>query len=245
MTLTTNSAHRIFLLMNEALKKPDNKPTSEVWALLLDVDEAVKQDTYKLYNKLNLVCEEIEKISRVMSHMGIHSSLYSPYLKKALNTASVNNLSADWGVYKKNLQPDVMLCLRYCAELIPDEDAIQYEILSSAYNQVQKLREEVHENKISGDTLTYLMSQTDIIEKAINEYIIKGPEGINKAFGKGFIDLVVYLKDLKINYQTVEVKKLSIIWELLKENSNEDINNALPAKALLGLIKDPARVHNQ
>lgn len=238
LTVTSNSAYRILTLIEKASNEPDNKPTAEVWASLLGVDEAsAKQNPHQIYTQLNLVCEEIENVERLMANTDLPDELYSPYLKRILNTVSVNNLSAHWQSYKKNLRPEVILCIKYCAALIPEEDSIDYDSLQAILFQIQELREEIKSNQLSESTYSFLMGQLDIIEKAIKQFPIKGAESIRKAFYEGYTDLAVHVDDLEHDSDKVEVKKLSRLWSSLKRASDATIGADRIANACVNLIE--------
>lgn len=120
----TNSAYRILSVVQKASSQPDDKSTAEVWASLLGLDETTaKSDPHPIYAQLQLVREEVDSIYRSMSTVEIPADLYGPYLERVSKTVSVTNLAAPWKNYKKHLQPDVVLCLKYCAALLPEERA--------------------------------------------------------------------------------------------------------------------------
>lgn len=238
LTSTSNSAYRILTLIEKASNEPDNKSTAEVWASLLGVDEvSAKQNPHQLYTQLKLVCEEVENVRRSMANTDLPDELYSPYLKRILNTVSVNNLSAHWQSYKKNLRPEVILCIKYCAALIPEEDSIDYEALQAILFKIQELREEINSNQLSEGTYSFLAGQLDIIEKAIKQFPIKGAESIRKAFHEGFTDLADHIDDLKNDGDKVEVKNLSSLWSQLKKAGDATIGADRIANACVNLIE--------
>src|SRR5690554_4840247 len=124
----TNAAHRILAVVEKASGQPDDKSTTEVWASILGLDEkTAKSDPHPIYAQLQLVREEVDSIYRSMSITEIPVDLYGPYLDRVSKTVSVSNLAAPWKNYKKYLQPDVVLCLKYCAALLPAEEPINHE----------------------------------------------------------------------------------------------------------------------
>ena len=163
----TNSAHRILSVVKKASNQPDDKSTAEVWASLLGLDETTaKSDPHPIYAQLQPVREEIDSIYRLMSTVDIPADLYQPYLDKVSKTVSVTNLAAAWKNYKQHLQPDVVLCLKYCAALLPEEEPIDHEELQNILDRVQELRQEIENSSLSGHVYSFLAGQLDIIEKA-------------------------------------------------------------------------------
>ena len=195
----TNSAHRILAIVQKASGQQDDKSTAEAWASVLGLDEkTAKSDPHPIYAQLQLVREEIDGISRSMSTVGIPADLYGPYLERVSKTVSVTNLAAPWKDYKRHLQPDVVLCLKYCAALLPAEEPVNQEELQSILDRVQELRQEIENSSLSGHVYDFLAGQLDIIEKSIKQYPIKGAESIRKAFSEGFADLATRADDLQI-----------------------------------------------
>lgn len=160
----TNSAHRILAVVQKAASQPDDKSTAEVWASLLGLDETTaKSDPHPIYAQLQLVREEVDSISRSMSSVEIPADLYGSYLERVSKTVSVTNLSAPWKNYKKHLQPDVVLCLKYCAALLPEEEPIDHEELQNILDRVHELRQEIENSSLSGHVYGFLSGQLDII----------------------------------------------------------------------------------
>lgn len=234
----TNSADRILAIVREASRQQDDKSTAEVWASVLGLDEQIaKSDPHPIYAQLQLVREEVDSISRAMSKVDIPVDLYVPYLERVSKTVSVTNLSAPWRSYKKHLQPDVVLCLKYCTALLPKEEPIDYEELQSILDRVQELRQEIESSSLSGHVYGFLAGQLDIIEKSIKQYPIKGAESIRKAFSEGFADLATRADDLRNEDDREEAAKVAGIWASLKRAGNAVVDADRIATAYVNLIE--------
>ena len=234
----TNSAHRILAVVEKASGQPDDKSTAEVWASVLGLDEkTAKSDPHPIYAQLQLVREEVDSIYRSMSPTEIPVDLYGPYLERVSKTVSVTNLAAPWKNYKKHLQPDVVLCLKYCAALLPVEEPIDHEELQSILDRVQELRQEIENSSLSGHVYDFLAGQLDIIEKSIKQYPIKGAESIRKAFSEGFADLATRADDLRNEDDREEAAKVAGIWAFLKRAGNAVVDADRIATAYVNLIE--------
>lgn len=234
----TNSAHRILAVVQKASSQPDDKSTAEVWASLLGLDETTaKSDPHPIYAQLQLVREEVDSISRSMSSVEIPADLYGPYLERVSKTVSVTNLSAPWKSYKKHLQPDVVLCLKYCAALLPEEEPIDHEDLQNILDRVHELRQEIENSSLSGHVYGFLSGQLDIIEKSIKQYPIKGAESIRRAFSEGFADLATRADDLRNEDDRDEAEKVAGLWASLKRVGNAVVDADRIATAYVNLIE--------
>ena len=234
----TNSAHRILELVQKASGQPDDKSTAEVWASVLGLDEnTAKSDPHPIYAQLQLVREEVDSIGRSMSATKIPVDLYAPYLERVSKTVSVTNFAAPWRSYKKHLQPDVVLCLKYCSALLPEEEPIEHEELQDILDRIQELREEIENSSLSSHVCDFLAGQLDIIEKSINQYPIKGAESIRKAFSEGFADLATRADDLRNEDDREEAAKVAGIWASLKRAGNAVVDADRIATAYVNLIE--------
>lgn len=234
----TNSAHRILLLVQRASSQPDEKSTAEVWASLFGLDEkAAKSDPHPINAQLQLVREELDRVYRSMYTVEVPADLYEPYLERVSKTVSVTNLAAPWRNYKKHLQPDVVLCLKYCAALLPEEEPLDYEELQNILDRVQELRQEIENSLLSGHVYEFLAGQLDIIEKSIKKYPINGAESIRKAFSEGFADLATRADDLRNADDREEAAKVAGLWASLKRAGNAVVDADRIATAYVNLIE--------
>jgi hypothetical protein len=234
----TNSAHRILSVVQRAVNQPDDKSTAEVWASLLYLDEeTAKSDPHPIYAQLQLVREEVDSICRSMSTVEFPEDLYKPYLERVSKTVSITNLGAPWKNYKKHLQSDVVLCLRYCAALLPEEEPLDHEELQNILDRVHELRQEIDNSSLSGHVYDFLSGQLDIIEKSINQYPIKGAESIRKAFSEGFADLANRADDLRNEDDREEAAKVAGLWASLKRSGNKVVDADRIATAYVNLIE--------
>ncbi|MFW1170228.1 hypothetical protein ACEV77_25010, partial [Vibrio parahaemolyticus] len=167
-----------------------NLPMSVAWGEVFGLDtELVKRDPHEVYDKLMLVRKEIELVNRLMMQTSFSNNLYQPYLDRVKSTISLTNVSATWNNYKNNLSTDTILALRYCSEILEDEDAVDKEELEAILNSIQTLRQDIENSSLSSGMYDFLISQLDIIESAIQSYPIVGGAALKKAFSEGFTDL--------------------------------------------------------
>jgi hypothetical protein len=234
----TNSAKRVLKLAQKVSKQPEDKSTAEAWASVFGLEEkTAKSDPHPIYSQLQLVREEIESVKRLMTNTGIPSELYIPYLERVSKVVSVTNIAAPWKNYKQHIQPDVVLSLKYCAALLPEEEALSIEELQKILDKVLELRQEIDNSALSGHVYDFLMGQLEIIEKSIRQYPIKGSESIRRAFTDGFADLASRADDLRNEEDRAEAEKVAGIWASLKKAGSAVVEADRIATAYMNLIE--------
>lgn len=233
-----NPAKRVLQLVNQVKTKNTNLAMSVAWGDVFGLDsELVKRDPHEVYDKLRLLQKEIDIVERLMEESVFSNDLYKPYLDRVRNTIALNNLSATWNNFASNLSPDTMLALRYCCEVLEDEDAVDKEELQEIFNSIQTLRQDIGNSSISPSMYDFLMSQLDIIERAIQSYPITGGAALGKAFSEGFTDLASRVQDISessdADYE--EASKVSKVWGNLQTASKGVTQADGVANALISL----------
>ncbi|GLR77158.1 hypothetical protein [Aliivibrio sifiae] len=238
MEYLNNPAKRVLNLVNQVKSKNDSVTMSVAWGEVFGLDiNVVKKDPHEVYSKLMLVRKEIELLESLMQQTSFSRNLYQPYLDRVKSTISVNNLSATWTSYKNNLSTDTILALRYCSEILEDEDAVDKDELESILNSVRALKEEIETSSLSPGMHDFLISQLDIIESAIQSYPITGGSALKKAFSQGFTDLASRVDDISESTDDDhdEASKVATVWGNLKTASKGIAETDRMANALIGL----------
>lgn len=238
MSEFTNSAKRILKLVEQLADKPDQPSAAQVWAEVFGLDaEKANTDPHVVYTRLNLVREEVDLIDSLMRDTKFSEILYEPYLSRVRKAVSVNNINASWNNYKNNLQPDTILALKYCAEILPSEPLLAMEELQGVLDKVYELRQEINNCHLSRGIRDFLISQLSIIERGILEYPIKGSSAIKRAFHDGFSDLASHADNLEKEEDKVEASKVAGIWSSLKTAGKEFVEADRIASAYINLIE--------
>lgn len=234
----SNSAQRLLTLIQQVASKPDKIPTSQTWAEVFGIDVAIaKSDPHDVNIKLHLVRKEIDAIEASMKSTDFPSDLYGPYLNSVRKVVSVTNIGAPWSSYKNNIQPQVILSLKYCAHILPKEQKIPTEELEAILDTINKLKEEIENSKLSPSVYEFLISQISIIENAIQDYPIAGGDSIRKAFKDGFSDLAERADEVNAADDKVEANKVINIWSAFKEAGSRFVETDRIATAYLKIIE--------
>jgi hypothetical protein len=185
----TNSAIRILNVIDSARNQSQNVATAVIWSRVLGLDEAIAQnDPHAVQTELRLVREEVDLLERLMVATKFSKPLFAPYLSNVRSMVSVPNLSAGWSSYSHHAGLDTLLALRYCAEILPSEDEVNFGELQNLLDRAQDLRTELEVSDLDLGLRDFLLSQLDIIEKGIREYPIKGKRALKAALREGLAD---------------------------------------------------------
>lgn len=238
MTGFTNPAKRVFAQIQKAANRPDQPSAAATWAEIFGLDPGqANKDPHTVYMRLNLLRGEIDLIESMMKDTSFTEKLYVPYLDRVRKAVSVNNITASWSSYKQHLQPDVFLALRYCAEILPQEESISIEELQAILDKVRELQLEIENSNLSAGVHAFLISQLSIIEKAIVEYPFKGGSAIKNAFREGFADLATHADNLEKADDKKEARKVAGVWSSLKAVGKEFVEADRIATAYINLIE--------
>lgn len=242
MGTSTNSAQRVLALLKAARPRPEKHTAAEVWAHVFGMDaEKVKTDPHDVYTKLLLVRREIDLIGALMQETAIPEPLVKPYLDRVRRVVSPSNLGSQWLGFKQSLPDDTLLCLSYCAALLPEEPEVDRAELQRILDQVQNLRAEIDSTRLSMQVREFLDEQLAIIERAIQEYPIRGAASIKRAFVDGFSDLAARSGDLRSEEDKKEASRVASAWIALGRAGDAIIKGDKIATAYISLMEKGSR----
>jgi len=232
-----NPAKRISRLVQLVAPKPDGTSSAVVWAEAFGLDaKRAEHDPQEVLSWLMVLREEIDLTEKLMSSTPFSKGLYEPYLKRVRSTISLSNISASWGTFKKSLQADTQLALRYCAEILPEEPEVSVEELQHVLDAVHRLREEIEKSDFAPAVRDFLVKQLAIIEKGIQDYPIRGGVSIKNAFKEGFADCIAHADAFPAEADRAEISKIGRVWGALKSAGKEFVEADRIANSLVGLV---------
>ncbi|PTR15073.1 hypothetical protein C8R31_104100 [Nitrosospira sp. Nsp2] len=233
-----NSAKRLLILMKKVLEKSDQISTVQVWAQVLGLDPAAAlEDPHDVLEKLGLVRIEINRARTLMGETQFSPELYMPYLDRVRNVVTVANISAPWSNYKGNIQPDTLLALAYCSEILKPEPPISLAELQDVLDMLLKLRAEIETASYSPGVKDFLMRQLGIIEAGIRDYPISGVGSIKNAFRSGFTDMGSHSDPLEDPKDKEGYSKVIRAWQRFREGTKAFVETDKFAIALMNRIE--------
>jgi len=232
----SNPAKRILRLVEQIAHKPEGTPSAVIWAEAFGLDtKQAEHDPHEVLSKLMLLREEIDLAEKLMADTQFSKGLYEPYFKRVRSTISFNNISASWGNFKKNLQADTQLALRYCSEILPPESEVSINELQNVLDAAHRLREEIEQSELTPVVRDFLLKQLAIIEKGIQDYPIRGGLSIKSAFKEGFADCIARADAFPTETNQAEISKIGKVWGALRSAGKEFVEADRIAASLAGL----------
>lgn len=218
MTETTNPAKRLFALMEKLSSTNSGTTMAQAWAVVLGLDpETADADPHNVYNKLNLIRQEVDLIERLMRETHFSDGLYKPYLDRTRKVVTISNISGQWGNFAPHLNGETFLALRYCGEILAPEPALSPQELQAVLDKVRDLRSEIENLDLSPAIKSFLLSQLEIIETGIRDYPLRGGAAIKKAFQDGMADLMSHADAVSQAKDQAQVSKLGTVWKAFQE----------------------------
>lgn len=239
MNKFSNSAKRILNILISLQGKSPQTSTAQIWAGVLGLDErTVDSDPYELNQELTLIREELNIVEEEMKGTKFSEVLYKPYINQLKLVVTPNNLAAAWSNYKDNINPELILSIRYCSEILDDEEDVDFKELNDLLIKLDEFRKTLNKTKLGESTYRFILNQIGIIEKAIKNYPIIGNAAIKKAFNEGFVDIVDKSYDIdsiNANENINEKKGFFKMWENLKTIGKAVVEVDKIATALINL----------
>jgi hypothetical protein len=166
-------------------------------------------DVHHVQLKLNALREEVDLLEIQMKATNYSVDLFSPYLGNVRRVVSASNLDMPWQQIRSLLGPDTLLSLKWCAESLAREPEIVKEDLENVLQKIVELRAEVELLGLSVVVRDFILRQLTIIEKAIQDYPIKGGAAIRRGLHDVFTTYTSAEGEPKTEEEKSEVSKLN------------------------------------
>jgi len=195
-----NSASRLVGLLEKTLDCPEGDETLIVWCKVLDISNTQNKlrCVHEVTQAVNLMYMELAVIKAAMISTDISSNLYHPHIERIEAALSMEALNSQWVHRKQYLKADTVLALKWCIEILPDEESL---ILSE---ELKKLAESVEEllTAISTSTLpehlkALMRRHASLVKSAIVHYPITGAKALQAALSQGLGDMFMAADELK------------------------------------------------
>lgn len=239
MNQFSNSAKRILNILISLQGKSHQTSAAQTWAGILGIDESiVNSDPYELNQKLTLIRDELNLVEKGMDNSKFSDELYMPYINQLKLLVSPNNLAAAWANYAQYINPETILSIKYCSEILDNEDTVDFKELSDLLIKIDEFRKSLNQTKLDEDTYQFILNQISIIEKAIKNYPITGNAAIKKAFKEGMMDIIEKnneIDNINAGENIHEKKELFRIWEKLHSIGKAVVEGDKIATALINL----------
>lgn len=241
----SNPAGRLHKILSSAKNQADSKKVSEVWSLVLDMennDVVVTKGVVELYN----LSQEIQALIKMNNELN-HQLYLSSFIR--IDRAFFPlNLASNWNSVKPHLTEEALTRLQFCAEELSrfySEETISEEDLKDIITKTEELFNSLYESSLPDTLRLTLLEEVERIRNAINMYKIKGAKGLKEAL-QGTIGAVVANQEELKNADKTSDDVIQRLGELIDKMDSFasralKIKRALstPIKSVLEMISDP------
>lgn len=215
-----NSAQRLYEILHDASREPDKTKTQDVWVKVLKLPEenTGHKRAAAVSTKLSALHQEVESLHAAMQETCVPQDVFEPPLRKVEAGISTTNLGAPWQNVKNNLSPEVLLSLRYNAEILGmQEQPIDDEEVEDLLAEVDALQEKLSDASLSPDVRALVERQVEAIRNALGDYRIRGASAIKDAVHKAAGEVIEHKESIAENRESEAVSQLGQIWRRLTQ----------------------------
>ena len=233
MTTNNNSSNRVYNILFEAQKKPDNHKIIDVWTAIFSIkEEDQHKKSFEVSRCLGLLHEEMNNIEESMAELGYSNDLYAPYISRARHVIALHGIMGQWKTLKSNLAPEVLLSLKFCSEILPnEEETLNKEKLEEILNMVLELEAELDSTDLPQQLKNIIIKSIKQIKEAIYSYNIVGVKAVHEVISNAYGDVVLNEAEFVKAKENKIVIKISQVWRKTIEISNDVVKLEKGAKA--------------
>jgi hypothetical protein len=175
MPININSAYRTLNILNTLRANGNGSPAYKILGSAFKVfgeDIYVRKEVIK---RLPLLIDQFENILNQMSNTSFSENLYRNYFKNVISAFTTINLDTDWGHFVHNINSELMLALKWCSEVLPDEEEhLDDATVKNWIDKVEKLLFDLTSSDLSIDLRQLLSKHLESLRDALNKYQLVG-----------------------------------------------------------------------
>ncbi|MFI9638240.1 hypothetical protein ACIHAX_36695 [Nocardia sp. NPDC051929] len=185
MSVPNNPAHRLAMILQNALGQPADRPIIQTLKNVLGC--STDSEFFPLYGELRSLPEHIEGLIR--QHISEEHHSFQDLLSWRANIENALTATLSLGKPSHTMTacygpPDIQ-GLRICGGLLSQagvEGRVDADTLTELRTRVQELYDLMQEeSEIPADLRSFVCDQLDVIRRALREFIIYGPEALDAA----------------------------------------------------------------
>lgn len=186
----SNPAGRLFKILSDAKKRPDQEKVKVAWAIILGVeqdDAVITKAVIELYS-LSHEIQSLIKMNERLNH-----ELYLKSFSRIDRVFIPLNLSGNWNSVKAYLTEEALTRLQFCAQELSSyyaEETLSEEELAEIVRSIEALFEAVNKSSFPDVLKLTFLGEVERLRRAISMYRIRGAKGLKEAF-QGTIGAVV------------------------------------------------------
>lgn len=191
-----NTAGRVLNLLRTAAQYNRNDSCRKCWASVCGCNAS---DTAEIFGKLLLLRFALDRIHHdVQRCPQIRSgNVLLPKFANIFRAISPNNLDESWNEYLRYLVNGELVALEVIANELDPEDEIPAEELREIETLTSKLFNKIRESNLEAPLKYWSLDLLESLRRSLQEYKIRGAEGIEKAISSIIGELIRHAADLQ------------------------------------------------
>lgn len=190
-----NPAKRLYNILALARNEGDELPTREVWAKVLKASALPEPHFLQQLVYLQELVYEVKKAFQQIKQTKLVNQYMTHYADIELAT-SISNVDAPWSNYKHFLNDQAMFNLKHIGEKLSMSDyklcyIISDDILYDLEREVLNLAEKVRQGVLDSSLKVIIIDQLEAIHRSINEYRLRGIEGMKKVLAYTYGEFII------------------------------------------------------
>jgi hypothetical protein len=198
MPALNNPAGRLYSIMIEVRRAPDNQLMRQVGAKIFGIAETNTRDI------LSVVIEMLGLLARTRKAIESRNDIdQEPYLKPIASIEEafkLTNIDTQYVQFKRFLPDSVMTGLEFCSDKLArtmGEEMIEQSTLDELRTEVEAMISEFLVMDIDRSLMAVIIDHLEAIRQAILHYRINGASGLKRALDSGIGSLARHREDLK------------------------------------------------
>lgn len=225
MTIKINSAHRVHKVLANAANRNQNQPTGNVWAQVFNIDEPDEtRRNFEISRCLNQLYDEINLFEKLMRETDFSEELYKPYLDRARQAIIPHGISNGWNSYCPNLSPDTILSLKFCEEILPEEEhAVDQKDIEEIEELVKDLESALTDSTLPMHLKRIIEKHILKIREALYSYNIIGAKAMTEVVQSAYGEVFQNQNLFESEKGAEPIIKLSKVWQKVKQVADRAI----------------------
>ena len=213
MEVSNNPAGRLHALLREGQTKPKDKPASEIWSEILEVQN---DDTGLLLRRVGHVLTLPSSVKEAMSYTdGLDPSIYLRWLPAVETSFGILNFQMAWKQFIDRFDGEIMYGIEICSDILSrerPEKTADDTLLVSLLDKVNELLAELDNTELDPNVWFYIYDHLIKIKEAIEEYKFRGIKPLEAVFEQAIGGVVLSPELYKNSQKSTTGKRF---WEVM------------------------------
>lgn len=196
----TNPAARLYTVLREAKKQPDNKSIKDVWnsVFIVETDGLIP-----LLRNLVILSNLVDEVEKEILQLEVNHDVYLKHFPTIREVLSPSNFHESWQVTKRRLAEEVLGSLEFCSErlnALRPEKNLSKEDLEKISKEVKDLFSLVDKAELPEELRCLLLDVVQMLQSALMQYRIRGVSGLRQ-------ELFIIMDRLQRHYDDLSVQE--------------------------------------